>query len=520
MLEAETLDPFIGQLELINARMRDSRQVMNRYDVEIQKKFALAFACIVFVLIGAPIALRFPRGGVGLVIGASVGIFALYYIGLVAGEALADRLIMGPFLAMWLTNILFFGIGLAAALANAEGNGHGARRRLGGGLGCDPRLVRAPGAPRWHPARAEAHDVTLLHPLDRYVFREFWKIFVATAVGFPLLVIVFDLTEKLDKYLARDLSRGKILLSYVYWIAESMFMALPAAVLFATVFSIGALTRHSEITAAKASGISFHRLTLPIFLGAAVVAVLAGVLGEIVPVANARRNEILEERKFSGTSDRFNFTYAGEEGRVYKVQALNVANGAIDFLEVERKGNGPDYPTTIVTARGGTWQDSSGHWLLRDGQMHIVPTDSTSIAVQFDSLADNHFVEAPRELMAAPKTSQEMRYQELSRFILALERSGSSEVNRFKVEKALRIAVPVTCLIIAIFGAPLATSTQRGGAAYGIGVSLATTVIFLMLIQLTKAIGGGGLLPPNVAAWMPNAVFGVAGAILLARTRT
>jgi lipopolysaccharide export system permease protein len=115
----ETLEPFIGQLELISARMRDSRQVMNRYDVEIQKKFALAFACIVFVMIGAPIALRFPRGGVGLVIGASVGIFALYYIGLVGGEALADRLIMGPFLAMWLTNLLFLVI--AALLLSRMG---------------------------------------------------------------------------------------------------------------------------------------------------------------------------------------------------------------------------------------------------------------------------------------------------------------------------------------------------------------------------------------------------------------
>ncbi len=102
-----TSESFIGQLELIGARMRDAQQGMNRYDVEIQKKFALAFACIVFVMIGAPIALRFPRGGVGLVIGASVGIFALYYIGLVGGEALADRLIVTPFLAMWLTNILF-----------------------------------------------------------------------------------------------------------------------------------------------------------------------------------------------------------------------------------------------------------------------------------------------------------------------------------------------------------------------------------------------------------------------------
>ena len=114
-----SIEPFIGQLELMSARMRDSRQVMNRYDVEIQKKFALAFACIVFVMIGAPIALRFPRGGVGLVIGASVGIFALYYIGLVAGEALADRLLLSPFIAMWLTNILFLAI--AAILLSRMG---------------------------------------------------------------------------------------------------------------------------------------------------------------------------------------------------------------------------------------------------------------------------------------------------------------------------------------------------------------------------------------------------------------
>jgi lipopolysaccharide export system permease protein len=128
LLEAQSLDPFIGQLDLMAARMRDSRQIMNRYDVEIQKKFALAFACIVFVMIGAPIALRFPRGGVGLVIGASVGIFALYYIGLVGGEALADRLIMGPFLAMWLTNILFLVI--AALLLSRMGK-EGATARGG-----------------------------------------------------------------------------------------------------------------------------------------------------------------------------------------------------------------------------------------------------------------------------------------------------------------------------------------------------------------------------------------------------
>jgi lipopolysaccharide export system permease protein len=88
------------------------------------------------------------------------------------------------------------------------------------------------------------------------------------------------------------------------------------------------------------------------------------------------------------------------------------------------------------------------------------------------------------------------------------------------VERALKIAIPITCFIIAIFGAPLATSTQRGGAAYGIGISLATTVLFLMLIQITKAVGGGGVIPPTIAAWLPNALFGVLGLVLLAKVRT
>src|SRR5438034_1321364 len=105
-------------------------------------------------------------------------------------------------------------------------------------------------------------------PLDRYVFSEFWKIFSVTAVGFPILLVIIDLTDNLGKYLGRNIPTRDLALSYVYWIPDSMFMVLPAAVLFATVFSIGAFTRHTELTAAKASGISFYRMILPILLGA------------------------------------------------------------------------------------------------------------------------------------------------------------------------------------------------------------------------------------------------------------
>ena len=82
------------------------------YEVEIQKKAAIATACLVFALLGAPIALRFQRGGVGLVIGLSVAVFSVYYIGLIGGEELGNRLIVSPFFAMWTPNLLFAVVGL------------------------------------------------------------------------------------------------------------------------------------------------------------------------------------------------------------------------------------------------------------------------------------------------------------------------------------------------------------------------------------------------------------------------
>ena len=96
-------------------RREDARRERNRYDVEIQKKFSLAAACMIFVLIGAPVALRFPRGGVGLVIGVSFAVFGLYYVGLIGGESLADKGYLPPWLAMWAANILLALLGLVLA---------------------------------------------------------------------------------------------------------------------------------------------------------------------------------------------------------------------------------------------------------------------------------------------------------------------------------------------------------------------------------------------------------------------
>jgi lipopolysaccharide export system permease protein len=110
------LPPSAGQsvspslLEVTRIRMQDAQTLINGDEIEIHKKFALAVACFVFVMLGAPIALRFPRGGVGLTLGVSLFVFALYYIGLTAGAAAASQGLLPPVIAMWAANVIFAGV--------------------------------------------------------------------------------------------------------------------------------------------------------------------------------------------------------------------------------------------------------------------------------------------------------------------------------------------------------------------------------------------------------------------------
>lgn len=359
----------------------------------------------------------------------------------------------------------------------------------------------------------------LLRPLDRYVLSEFLKILAATALGFPVLVIVIDITESLNKYLLRHIRPMDIAKAYMFGVPETMFQVLPAAVLFATVFSIGGFTRHSEISAAKASGISFYRFIAPIAWGAAIATVVGLLLGAAMPIANSRRDELLLEKRSGESVTRSNFTFATEGGRVYKIASADANTGSLDRIEIDRKGIGwPEYPSYVLFARTGKWSARKG-WLLKSGALHVMTGDSSNLTVTFDSLRDRHLTEPPKNLLANTKAPQEMGFVELGNYIQSMELSGT-DVNQLRVERMLKIAIPATCVIIMLFGAPLATSSQRGGAAYGVGVSLGTTVIFLMLVQLTQAVGGKGIVNPELAAWLPGILFLAVGAALLTRVRT
>jgi lipopolysaccharide export system permease protein len=213
---------------------------------------------------------------------------------------------------------------------------------------------------------------------------------------------------------------------------------------------------------------------------------------------------------------------------VYAIRSLDLRTREMSDVLLEREGTGEDYPTIILAAQRAVYADSgkgarrdAARWSLQRGTLRYLPGSKPEgeIAFEFDSLRSRTLQERPVDLLAEPKSPDEMRYAELRRYVDALMRSGSN-AKKLQVELALKIAIPFICLLIALFGAPLAITTPKSGAAWGVAASLATTFIVLLMFQLAKAIGSGGVLPPLLAAWAPNILVGVASVYLLRKAPT
>lgn len=353
--------------------------------------------------------------------------------------------------------------------------------------------------------------------LDRYLVRQFLTTFSLLVLGLPLLFIIADITDNIDSYLGRGVPPGDLALSYVFQFPQFMVYAFPIAALVATVFTIGGMTRHQEITAAKAGGVSFWRLFVPVGVLSVLIAAGAFGLSEVVPVSLRHRAELLGEAPQRATGPRINFVFQTEREGVLSARRLDASTGEIIDLALEKNATATT-PGVHLMARRAIWREAGG-WRLEDGWRREIFADGTEKAVQFDTLALPGLVEAPEDLLAEPREPEMMRYAEVGRFIGAIERSGGSAAG-LRVERAQKVAVPAAVIVIVLFGAPLVTSAGRGGTAYGVGISLGVTIVYMLMFRVGKAIGSSGAIDPLWAAWGPNGVFLLAGLVLMARVRT
>lgn len=356
----------------------------------------------------------------------------------------------------------------------------------------------------------------MIRILDRMVVTTFLKLFVAVVLSAPALFILTEITESLDDYLDRGLAGMEVARALAYQTPLYIQQSFPIAALVAAVFTVHGMTVNREIVAAKAGGISFHRIIAPMVVAGLILTGVALGLGEVVPRTNRVAAQILRSEG-PLRSWRSDFVYESEDGLTWQVSRLTASDGRMTDLVLERAPT-PEAPGLHVVAEGAYWREGEG-WTLQRGYIRSLEADSTESAVEFRQMKMPEITERPDELLERPRDPDEMTYAEMARMAEIIRRTGGNAQDLL-VRREEKITVPVATLIVLLFGAPLATTSKRGGNAFGIGVSLASVILFILLMRVAGALGSAGALHPTTAAWIPNAVFLSGAAVLLFRVRT
>ncbi len=349
--------------------------------------------------------------------------------------------------------------------------------------------------------------------LDRLVLWTFLRLFLVALLATPPLFVLADITENLDRYLDRGLTSAQVALAYLWMMPLYVQWSFPIAALIAAVFTVHSMTMHLEVVAAKAGGISFHRLTLPVLGGGAVLTLVALGLSEAAPRAWRRANDILQNEPQQIW--RTDFVYQTEDGLAISARRLTVDERRMQGIVLVRR----DQTGVLhVDAQDAGWREGEG-WTFYSGHVRMVEGPDTIRSYSFQRLRLAGLEESPEDLLEEPREDEEMTYEEISRLADIIQRSGG-QPHKLLVKKEQKLAIPIATLIIILFGTPLATSSKRGGTAYGVGVSLGSTLLYLLLLKVSAGFGASGSIGPSWAAWLPNLLFLAVGLVLLARVRT
>ncbi|MCY4574240.1 MAG: LptF/LptG family permease [Gemmatimonadetes bacterium] len=353
----------------------------------------------------------------------------------------------------------------------------------------------------------------MIRILDRLVATTFTVRFLLFVTCVPVIFVLSDLNERQDQFIDRGLGVGEITLGYLFQIPHFIVWASPIAALIATVFTVHSMTIHREIQAAKAGGISFHRLVFPVLPAGILMTGGAFLLSTAVPTMNRRAAEILGDRESYGDL-RTEFVHQLESGATLSIQQL--FNWSLTGVTFERRAE--DRTLHHLWAREGAYTEADG-WTLQAGKLRIVRPDQSETTYTFEQYRGQVLDVPPEELLDDPPNDQELGYRELGQRAEALRRSGGNP-DKLLVRRAQKLSIPAATLVIVLFGAPLATTVRKGGPAVGVGLSLSSTVLYLMMLRLFEAIGASGGLSPFWAAWSPNFFFLAVGIVLLWRVRT
>ena len=348
-----------------------------------------------------------------------------------------------------------------------------------------------------------------LRLFDRYVLREFLLLLFLSLVAFVTIFAVVDLFEKIQDFMDGHASAWTIARYYLFKVPYVVVNVLPVALLMSTFLTLGQMSKFNELTAMATAGVSTGRIMVPLLFVALLCVGASFALSEtMVPAATRRREDILEgevrKRRVQEPTEYPNVSMLGRDGRVYLVKLYLAPEKRMhDALVTELRGNAI---VRRIDARAARWD--GGQWVFEDGVVRAFGDSGAETATPFSRLPLPELSERPEDFKRAPDRPEEMGFARLADYVQRLRRSGLRD-EKYQVQLDLKLAFPWINFIVVVMGAALAARLRNPNAALGFGISVFTAFFYYGLMRAGEALGTGGTLPPAVAAWAANAIFGV-----------
>jgi LPS export ABC transporter permease LptG/LPS export ABC transporter permease LptF len=357
--------------------------------------------------------------------------------------------------------------------------------------------------------------------LDRYVWAELLAPFGMGLAVFTFFLFIDRVYQLTDLVITKGVAFHLVLGLLGYMLPAFLAVTLPMALLVAVLLAGGRLAGDLEITALKACGVSPLRLFRPFLVaGLAVTLATAGLTLAVTPWASGgfqrQLFRILQTRATTGIQER---TFSASFGQftVY-VQEVSPSQVALKGLLVADERD-PTVSRVIVAREGRLLTDEAQKRIVLrflDGQIAEADVgDARRSRYTAFSIYDMSLpLESPFNPGRLDKPERDLGLRELLRQARSLQAEGQI-ATPYWVELHKRFALPVAVLVFTVVGFPLGIRMQGGGRAAALAVSLAIVVGYYLVFTFLEGLANRGRLPPAVALWLPNAVFGAAGAVLL-----
>ena len=342
--------------------------------------------------------------------------------------------------------------------------------------------------------------------IDRYIIKKFIGTYVVALLLIIGIVIIFDLSEKVDKFVTNQAPLRLIVFQYyANFIPYFVNMFSPMFVFITVIFFTSKMAANTEIIAILAGGISFKRLMWPYFVSATVIVLFSLVLNlYVIPPCNKGRiafEQKYVKKKYENFSR--NVHYQISPGNFLYVQSFAPSNNTAYGFSLETI-NGHEI-TSKLSATEAQWDTTFQGWRLKD---YILRTFEDGVEnVKMGPRLDTVIAVTVEDFYRRKNTVQTLPDGQLRRLIRDQKIRGDKDVMFSLIEQNERWAMPFAAFILTLIGVSLSSVKRRGGIGLNIGIGIALSFSYILFMRFSQMFVYSNTLPPFIALWLPNVLY-------------